>query len=243
MARLRCQRYLEGLVGEEQCRGVHVVLARESWFQPEQFRSQEPSTASVVDMEAQLWPSKPMHLLVEKMCVVGNSWPLCLARAMGLRREKERRLRRRGMFREAYARKKFCKRHRGATGREQQARAEAAAAHSPATGAGEEGAGDAAAGVDASGPPGESGDAPSESFFSEDASDSPARSDTCALADMCPLGSVPSVDAGCPLAEQPLAGPASGGAFRAAAGVDASGPPGGSDDAPSESFDGHVRFG
>ena len=82
MARLRCQRYLEGLVGEEQCRGVHVVLARESWFQPEQFCSQEPSTASVVDMEAQLWPSKPMHLLVEKMCVVGNSWPLCLARAV-----------------------------------------------------------------------------------------------------------------------------------------------------------------
>ena len=49
-ARMRCQRYLEGLVGEEQCRGVHVVLARESWFQPEQFCSQEPSTASVVDM-------------------------------------------------------------------------------------------------------------------------------------------------------------------------------------------------
>ena len=87
---MRCQRYLEGLVGEEQCRGVHVVLARESWFQPEQFCSQEPSTASVVDMEAQLWPSKPMHLLVEKMCVVGNSWPLCLARAVTKAHEAQR---------------------------------------------------------------------------------------------------------------------------------------------------------
>ena len=99
MARLRCQRYLEGLVGEEQCRGVHVVLARESWFQPEQFCSQEPSTASVVDMEAQLWPSKPMHVLVEKMCVVGNSWPLCLARAVTKAREAQRLLRK-GALRE-----------------------------------------------------------------------------------------------------------------------------------------------
>ena len=99
MARLRCQRYLEGLVGEEQCRGVHVVLARESWFQPEQFRSQEPSTASVADVEKQLWPSQPLHVLVERMCVVGNSWPLCLARAAAKAHEAQRLLRK-GALRE-----------------------------------------------------------------------------------------------------------------------------------------------
>ena len=86
---MRCQRYLEGLVGEEQCRGVHVVLARESWFDPEQFRSEEPSTAVVADVEKQL-TEQPLHVLVERMCVVGNSWPLCLARAAAKAHEAQR---------------------------------------------------------------------------------------------------------------------------------------------------------
>ena len=182
MARLRCQRYLEGLVGEEQCRGVHVVLARESWSKPEQFCSQEPSTASVVDMEAQLWPPQPMHLLVEKMCVVGNSWPLCLSRAVRRRRERERLLRARAKA-AAQTKARRRSRHKREANERKQARAEAAAARGPATGADGEGAGDAAAEVDASGPSGGSEDAPSEHIFPSDkeASDSP------------PL---PSVDAG-----------------------------------------------
>ena len=194
-ARAVLQRALVELVGEDSSRGLHVVIVRDSWFQPHAYRTKEPSLATVAAVERQLRPTQTMQERVERMCVVGNSWPLCLARAMGLRREKERRLRRRGMFREAYARKKFRKRHRGATGREQQARAEAAAAQSPATGAGGEGAGDAAAGVDASGPPGESEDAPSESFFQKKPPTRPAAAAMmmilralwliCALWDLC----------------------------------------------------------
>ena len=122
MARLRCQRYLEGLVGEEQCRGVHVVLARESWFQPEQFCSQEPSTASVVDMEAQLWPSKPMHVLVEKMCVVGNSWPLCLARAVTKAHKAQSLLRRLQTAREKKEKQKRKQETQGQEGRQRKKR-------------------------------------------------------------------------------------------------------------------------
>ena len=181
--RAALQKALVELVGEDSCRGLHVVIARDSWFQPLAYRTKEPSQETVKAVERQLRPTRTMQDRVERMCVVGNSWPVCLWRAVRLRREEERRLRRRSSYKEAYARRKKSNGHRGATEREQQARAEAAAAQSPATGADGEGAGDAAAEVDASGPPGESEDAPSEHIFpsGEEASDSPA---------------LPSVDAG-----------------------------------------------
>ena len=54
--------------------------------------------ALVADVEKQL-TEQPLHVLVERMCVVGNSWPLCLARAAAKAHEAQRLLRK-GALRE-----------------------------------------------------------------------------------------------------------------------------------------------
>ena len=89
-ARRALQQRLVELVGEGLSRGVHVVLAKESWLHPEKFRTKEPSTASVAAVEKQLWPLQPIQARVESMCVVGSSWPCCLARAVTKAREAQR---------------------------------------------------------------------------------------------------------------------------------------------------------
>ena len=88
--RVALQQRLVELVGEELARGVHVVLVREAWFEPEMFRTKEPSAATVAGLEKQLRPTQPVQDRVESMCVVGSSWPVALARAMAKRREQHR---------------------------------------------------------------------------------------------------------------------------------------------------------
>lgn len=184
-ARAALQQQLVELVGEDFSRGLHVVLVRDRWFEPDHYRTKEPSLASVSKVEKTLRPTQTMQERVERMCVVGNSWPLCLLRAVGRRRERKQAMERllRARARAAQTKARRRSRHKREANERKQARAEAAAARGPATGTDGEGAGDAAAEVEASGPPGESEDAPSEHIFPSDkeASDSP------------PL---PSVDAG-----------------------------------------------
>ena len=130
-ARAVLQRALVELVGEDSSRGLHVVIARDSWFQPLVYRTKEPSRVTVAAVERQLRPTQTMQERVGRMCVVGNSWPVCMWRAVRWRREVERRLRRRSSYKEQAARRQMSKRKserkQGATKkREQQARAEAA---------------------------------------------------------------------------------------------------------------------
>ena len=185
-ARAALQQQLVELVGEDFSRGLHVVLVRDRWFEPDHYRTKEPSLASVSKVEKTLRPTRTMQERVERMCIVGNSWPLCLLRAVGRRRERKQAMERllRARARAAQTKARRRSRHKREANERKQARAEAAAARGPATGTDGEGAGDAAAEVEASGPPGESDDAPSDPAWTsdkEEASDSP------------PL---PSVDAG-----------------------------------------------
>ena len=87
---LALQQRLEELAGEDVSRGFHVVLVRESWLEPDHFRSQEPSPAAVAGLEKSLLPTQTMQERVERMCTVGSCWPLCLARALQKRRDAER---------------------------------------------------------------------------------------------------------------------------------------------------------
>ena len=84
------QQRLVELAGEERTRGVHVVLVREAWFEPQMFRTKEPSAAAVAGLEKELRPTQPMQDRVESMCIVGSCWPVALARAMAKRRELHR---------------------------------------------------------------------------------------------------------------------------------------------------------
>ena len=88
--RVALQQRLVELVGEELARGVHVVLVREAWFEPQMFRTREPSAAQVAGLEKELRPTQPMQDRVESMCIVGSCWPVALARAMAKRRELHR---------------------------------------------------------------------------------------------------------------------------------------------------------
>ena len=83
------QQFVE-LAGEDVSRGFHVVLVRESWLEPDHFRSKEPSPSAVAGVEKTLMPTHSMQKRVERMCTVGSCWPLCLARALKKRRDAER---------------------------------------------------------------------------------------------------------------------------------------------------------
>ena len=88
--RAALQQRLVELAGERVSRGLHVVLVRESWLEPDHFRSKEPSPSAVAGVEKTLMPTHSMQKRVERMCTVGSCWPLCLARALQKRRDAER---------------------------------------------------------------------------------------------------------------------------------------------------------
>ena len=88
--RAALQQRLVELAGENVSRGLHVVLVRESWLEPDHFRSKEPSPSAVAGVEKTLMPTHSMQERVERMCTVGSCWPLCLARALQKRRDAER---------------------------------------------------------------------------------------------------------------------------------------------------------
>ena len=89
-ARAALQQRLVELAGGRLSRGLHVVLVRESWLEPDHFRSKEPSPSAVAGVEKTLMPTHSMQKRVERMCTVGSCWPLCLARALQKRRDAER---------------------------------------------------------------------------------------------------------------------------------------------------------
>ena len=84
---------LEELVGQDESRGLHVVVVRESWleWQPlDWFNFDEPTYHSVADVARRIHPGGTMQERVCWMCRVGAFWPLCLARALEQLREADR---------------------------------------------------------------------------------------------------------------------------------------------------------
>ena len=49
--RAALQKALVELVGEDSCRGLHVVIARDWWFQPLAYRTKEPAQQTVKAVE------------------------------------------------------------------------------------------------------------------------------------------------------------------------------------------------
>ena len=200
-ARAVLQQTLVELVGEDLSRGVHIVLVRERWFQPDHFRTKEPSLASVSKVERSLRPTQPMQERVERMLVVGSGWPLCLLRAVKKRHDMQRQRQkkaRRGAGQGTATADHSAPQDAGPQWK--RARAKAAAAPGPASGAHGDGAGDAASEADASGPAG--GEASFDHPSPSEARDAAAEEDDlCTDAYVAADGdsdspALPSVEAG-----------------------------------------------